>query len=456
VDIVPEGGAGAKGGPASYSAGYRLYVQWLLLIIYFLAFLDRQILNILAEPIKRELRLSDTQVGLLTGLAFALLYTILGLPIARLAERANRIWIVGISLTVWSGFTTACGFTQNYAQLVLARVGVGVGEAGCGPASHSLLSDYVPREERASALGFYAMGVPLGVMAGLAFGGLIADTCGWRIAMMLAGGPGFVVVIVTLLTMKETRRRVAAEQKRILDMAPNLGEAIRELASKRAYLWAVLAASIDAFVVYGHNAFYASFFLRTHAKGVAELATAIAGGSLGATGFLGMALGLIMGIGGILGAFCGGRLCDHFARRDPRMNAILPAAALLFAVPFVLGAIFIPYAPLALLMLGPAAMLTSFWYGPIFATAQNVVRPHTRATAAAILLGTMNMIGLGLGPVTVGLLSDAFANTLGESAGLRWALGVTGVIGLVPPACLWMASRSLASEIVDDTVGGTD
>ncbi|ATE64698.1 MFS transporter [Rhizorhabdus dicambivorans] len=436
--------------PPSHGASYGRYVLWMLLIINFLAFLDRQILNILAEPIKQELKLSDTQLGLLTGLAFAFLYTFLGLPIARLAERANRVGIIGISLAIWSAFTIACGFANSYAQLALARVGVGVGEAGCSPASHSLISDYVPREKRASALGFYSMGVPLGTMAGLAFGGLIADAYGWRVAIVVAGAPGILVAILARLTIRDTRRQHIADRGKASPPAPALGLAMRELTSKRAFWWAALAASSSAFLAYGHNAFYASFFLRNHAQGIAEIAATVSGGSLKASGFLGIALGLILGLGGLIGSFLGGRMCDHFAKRDPRANVLLPAGAFLVSLPFVLVAVFIPHTLVALLMLGPAILLKTFWYGPIFATVQNVVQPGTRATAAAILLGMMNLIGLGLGPVTVGIFSDAFAGTLGPSEGLRWGLAVTAIMGIVPPACLWMASRTLVSETVED------
>lgn len=432
---------------------YRRYVLWVLLTINFLAFLDRQILNILAEPIKRELALTDTELGLLTGLAFAFLYTLLGLPVARLAERANRVRIIGASLAVWSTFTAACGFASNYAHLVLARVGVGVGEAGFSPASHSLLSDYFPRGERASALGIYSMGVPLGTMAGLAFGGLIADAYGWRVAMLVAGGPGLAVALLTLLTLRETRTRMAADRRRIADAAPGLGQAMRELAGKRAFWWVALAASASAFLAYGHQAFYASFFLRNHAVGVADLAHTVGGGSLKAAGFLGIALGLIMGIGGLIGALLGGRMSDHYARTDPRMSVLLPAGAFLLSLPITLLAFFVPYTTVALLLLGPVILLKTFWYGPIFATVQNVVQPRTRATAAAILLGMMSLVGLGLGPVTVGIISDAFARTFGPAEGLRWALAVTALVSLVPPACLWMASRTLAEEIVDDGAG---
>lgn len=430
---------------------YRRYVLCLLLIVYFLNFLDRQILNILAEPIKRELNLSDTQLGLLTGLAFALFYTILGLPLARLAERTNRVRIIGVSLAVWSGFTAACGLAQNFTQLLLLRVGVGIGEAGCSPPSHSLISDYFPREERASALGFYAMGVPLGTMAGLAFGGLIADAYGWRWALVAAGLPGLVVALLVLFTMRETRVTMKREQAVRAADAPPLREAIRELASKRSFWWAALGASFTALVSYGHTAFFASFFLRNHGEGVAALAadfSALTGGHFQSTGFLGLALGIIIGTSGLLGSLIGGRVSDAYGRNDARAYVTLPAFALICGIPFALAAFFSGNTAIALLMVAPQVFLKSFWYGPIFALAQSVVQPRTRATAAAVLLFMFNLIGLGLGPLAVGVMSDGFATLLGEGDGLRYAMAVSAALGVVGAICFLMARRTIRADIV--------
>ena len=174
---------------APYSASYTRYAMFLLLGIYIVNFLDRAVVNILAEPIKNDLGLADWQLGLMSGLAFAIFYTVLGIPIARMAERKNRPIIIGTAVAVWSGFTALSGMAQNFAQLVLFRIGVGVGEAGCTPPAHSLIADYVPKEKRASALAFYSMGTPLGGLLGLVMGGLIADAYGWRVAFFVAGAP---------------------------------------------------------------------------------------------------------------------------------------------------------------------------------------------------------------------------------------------------------------------------
>jgi len=217
------------------SDGYRRYALTLLLVIYTLNFLDRQVVNILAEPIKKDLGLHDWQLGMMTGLAFALFYTVLGLPIARLgiarlAERANRAWIISGAIAAWSGFTLLCGFAQNFPQLILARIGVGVGEAGCTPPAHSLITDYVPRDRRASAIAFYSIGTPLGSLLGMAMGGVVADAWGWRAAFLVAGAPGLLMAALALLTLKEPRK---AAIKGAPHAGPGVGEALQEIAGKK-------------------------------------------------------------------------------------------------------------------------------------------------------------------------------------------------------------------------------
>ncbi|MFO0020008.1 MAG: MFS transporter, partial [Alphaproteobacteria bacterium] len=199
--IVPPPTASISEAP--FSAAYTRYAMLLLLAIYTINFLDRSIINILAEPIKNELKLADWQLGLMSGLAFALFYTVLGIPLAQLAERRNRPIIIGTSVAVWSGFTALSGATTNFVQLVLCRIGVGVGEAGCTPPAHSLIADYVPKEKRASALAFYSMGTPLGGLLGLVMGGLIADAYGWRVAFLVAGVPGLLFALLCFLTLRE-------------------------------------------------------------------------------------------------------------------------------------------------------------------------------------------------------------------------------------------------------------
>ena len=244
-------------------------VLWLLLIVYIFNFIDRQIVNILAEPIARDLDLSDTQIGLMTGIAFALLYTVLGLPIARYSDRpsTNRIKLIAISLTVWSAMTALCGMAQNFVQLLLARVGVGVGEAGCTPAAHSLIADIVPKERRASALAFYALGIPIGSLLGLLIGGQLADRLGWREAFMIVGLPGILLAGVLMLVLRDPRTgatMIAARQNATAQKVLSNREALTAILSSRAFVLLLVAGSAASFLSYGKATWTTIYFQRTH------------------------------------------------------------------------------------------------------------------------------------------------------------------------------------------------
>ncbi|MBL8545746.1 MAG: MFS transporter [Hyphomonadaceae bacterium] len=437
-------------GVRAVSAGYRTYAMGLLLLIYVMNFVDRQVVNILAEPIKRELHLLDWQVGAMSGLAFALFYTVLGLPIARAAERGHRPLIIAGALALWSLFTALCGLTQNFVQLLLARIGVGVGEAGCTPPAHSLIVDYVPKEKRASALAFYSMGTPLGSLVGMGLGGLIADAHGWRMAFIVCGIPGVVLAIVAALSLVEPRIRATAEElqqrAQALRDAKPFREALVTLRRKRTFWLVSFAAAIKAFIGYGQAPFAASFFYRNHAEEVGQLAAMF---GLQAGGFLGLALGLMAGIGGAIGAFAGGMIADKFGGRDYRAYVSVPAIASIAVIPVFIAGMLSPSASFALAMLFFGSIIGTLWYGPVYATAQTIVPPHMRATASAILLFIINLIGLGLGPIFVGALSDVFAISfgLGEGEGVRWALLVSALTGLLAAALFWMARRSIRDEM---------
>ncbi|MBX9746177.1 MAG: MFS transporter [Hyphomonadaceae bacterium] len=432
------------------SAGYRGYAMTLLLLIYVMNFVDRQVVNILAEPIKLELGLLDWQLGALSGLAFALFYTILGLPIARLAERGHRPFIIAVALAVWSVFTALCGYTQNFVQLLLARIGVGVGEAGCTPPAHSLITDYVPKEKRASALAFYSMGTPLGSLLGMALGGIIADEYGWRMAFIVCGIPGVVLAVVTALTLIEPRIRASAAELRARAEAARhaapFREALATLKQKRAFWLVSFAASIKAFIGYGQAPFAASFFYRNHGEEVAALASQF---GLQSGGFLGLALGLMAGIGGAIGAFAGGAIADRYGSRDYRAYVSVPAIASVAVIPIYAVAILSPSAVFALGCLLFGSVLGTLWYGPVYATAQSIVPPHMRATASAVLLFIINLIGLGLGPLAVGALSDilAIGFGLGEAEGVRYALLISAFVGLIAAALFWKARSSIRDEM---------
>jgi len=419
--------------------------MWLLLAIYTFNFLDRQVVNILAEPIKRDLGLSDAQLGMLTGLTFALFYTVLGLPIARLAERADRVKIISGAVALWSLFTVACGFAANFPQLLLARIGVGVGEAGCSPPAHSLISDYAPRESRASALAFYSLGIPLGSLLGMALGGLVADAYGWRAAFLVAGAPGLLLAVVALLVLKEPRRaQTAAATATAAAETPPLREAMRELFGKPSFWFVSAGGGLLAFVSYGHIAFYGSFYFRNHPADLARLAEAT---GLGPAGLLGTTLGLLIGTAGVAGTWSGGRTADAWARRDRRAYALVPAISAALAVPLAWAAFVAPGVVSSMALLAGALFLHAVWYGPVFASVQSLVRPRTRATAAAVMLFVINLVGLGLGPLAVGSLSDALTPSMGEGDALRWAMIATAGVGLIAAGVLWAGARRLSREM---------
>jgi MFS family permease len=426
------------------SPGYRRYALWLLMIIYMLNFLDRSVINILAEDIKRELHLTDAQVGLMSGLAFALFYTFLGIGIARLAERFSRPWILAGSLALWSGFTALSGFVQNFTQMFIARLGVGFGEAGCTPAAHSLIADDNPKERRASALAFYAMGTPLGALLGLAMGGVVADAYGWRMAFLVAGIPGLLFALVAGFTLKEPRQRLAAGARQVTVAGASFADTMRTLARKRTFWLVAFGASISAFIGYGQGPFTAPFFLRVHGQEIAALAPQF---GLQSLGFIGLTTGIIGGLAGAAGSMLGGVIADRVGVSDLRNVMMVPVVAGLIWMPLGALIFLVPSASLALLILAVPSVLGTLWYGPVYSTVQGVVPANMRATAAAILLFIINIIGLGLGPYAVGLLSDLLANAmrLGPAEGVRWAL-VASCAFAIPSVALTFLARTTIRE----------
>ena len=430
----------------SFSAGYRRYVLWLLMLVYVVNFLDRQVINILAEPIKNELHLSDLQVGLLSGAAFGLVYALLGFPLARAADKYNRAWIIAGCLTAWSAFTGVCGLAQNFIQLVAARAGVGVGEAGCTPTSHALIADYSPKEKRASALAFFAMGTPIGSVIGIAMGGMLYDLFGWRMAFLAAAAPGLVLAIVCLFTLKEPRRQIAAQTQRIAAASSTFRETLACVAKKRAFWFLAFAAGIRSFLGYGHAPFSASFFLRVHGHDL----TVIAGHfGMKPITFLGLVLGTMGGVAGVFSSWLGGWIADKWGARDLRIYGSVPAIAVLVSTP-VSVFIYLTSSTEAAMLLGVIpAILGGLWYGPVYSSAQGMVPAHMRATSASIMLFVINFLGLVMGALCVGALSDwlNLGLGLGKAEGVRWALISTTIGGLLSVVLFWMARRDIRGEM---------
>jgi MFS family permease len=431
---------------AGISGAYRTYALVLLLSVMTLNFVDRQIVNILAEPIKTELQLADWQLGMATGLAFALLYTVLGVPLARLSERRDRSVIISVSLGVWSLMTVLCGMATSFGQFVLARVGVGIGEAGCTPAAHSLISDYVPLGQRASAMAIYNMGIPLGGLIGMAMGGLVADAYGWRTAFMIAGVPGMALLVVTLLTLPEPRRALQGRMALQSRGQSSFSETLRYLAARRTYWLLCLAGGSKLFVSSGQGPFLASFFYRQHGPALTALA-----GHLGlkAGGFMGVALGLLLGIGGLVGLLIGGLFADHYGRRDLRAFVSLPALAAMLTVPASICVFTVTDVRLALALVVLPALLGSVWNGPVNAAIQSIAPSGMRATASAISLFIVNVLGNVIAPVLIGALSDLFAKRygLGSAGGLQLALVVSSFGSIVTLVLFLMSRRWIRQDI---------
>jgi len=425
----------------------------LLTAIYALAFVDRQIVNILAEPIKDDLGLADWQLGVLAGPAFALFYTLGGVPLARLAERWNRVYILSAIVTVWSAFTALSGLATNFIQLLIARIGVGTAESGCVPSAHSLISDITPQKQRATALAVFSMGLPIGSLLGLAAGGIIAEHFNWRSAFFLVGIPGVVLAMVLLFFVREPRsmgglKKPQAKSTSVSETAsadvPSLKVVLKELWAMRSFVWMTVGASILAMAGYGHATFYASFFLRNHAAELNILAVETNMG--GPLAFLGLTLGLAIGISGALGTALGGRVADRLAARRFRDYMVVPIVATAIGTPLTLGALIVPSVPAALGLFALAALLKSMWYGPIFATIHSLVASRSRATAVSVFLMIMNGIGLGLGPVVLGGLSDFLARLMGSDEALRWAMVSTTGLVFFSAACFTMAWRNLPDK----------
>jgi predicted MFS family arabinose efflux permease len=333
-------------------------------------------------------------------------------------------------------------------MLVAARVGVGVGEAGFTPTSHALIADYTPREKRASALAFFAMGTPLGSLLGLAMGGVIADAYGWRTAFLVAGLPGLLLAVVVFTTLREPRNAMSAAARDANKAAQmSFGATVRYLAAKRTFWLMAFGASIKSFIGYGHAPFTAAFLLRIHQEEIAILAADF---GLKPIGFIGIALGLLNGVFGTLSSYLGGVIADRFGGRDLRAYASVPAVASLISIPFFTFAMTTDSAVLALLFLIPSYLFGALWYGPVYASAQGLVPPQMRATSASIVLFIINMMGLGFGALVVGALSDTFnfGLGLGKAEGVRWALIVSAYFGLISAVLFWLARGRIREEMV--------
>lgn len=405
-----------------------------LLVVYIFNFLDRQIVAILAEPIARDLGLSDTDIGLLTGLSFALFYSALGIPIARLADRprTDRIKLMAIALAVWSLATALCGASRTFVQLLIARVFVGVGEAGGTPPAHSLITDLTTPENRARAFGLYQLGPPIGGLIGMVLGGFLADSVGWRMAFVIVGVPGILLAVVVVVLLRDPRRaasvRAGAEQSAA---ALPFREALGQILASRAMRLLLLVAGLASFATYGITIWTTIFFQRSHGLTPSET---------------GLWFGLVSGLASILGVWLGGQIGDRHRQTGKQHLLTVPAAALGLGVPFLLAALTVSDWRLAMVLLFPATVLNWIYVAPYYSSVQGLVPPPARATASAAILLTQNLIGLGLGPVLLGYSSDLLKPTYGTES-VRYVLFIAGLVSLVAGVLLWRARRYLPAEL---------
>ena len=411
----------------------RNYVLGILVVVYTFNFIDRQILSILLESIKSDLKLSDTSLGMLTGFAFALFYATLGIPIAKYADYGNRRNLISIAIGVWSLMTAISGLAQNFYHLLFARIGVGVGEAGCSPPAHSMISDYFPANSRSTALGIYSLGIPFGIMFGLFAGGWINEFFGWRMAFFVVGIPGIIIALIFRYTVQEPLRGQA--EGRIDDKAqPSIPETMRYLLKKRSFRHLAFGAALAAFVGYGAITWLPSFFQRSYEM---------------QTGEVGWYLGLILGIPGGLGIFLGGYSSDYFGSKDTRWCLWIVALAMAITVPLYYMVFLSPNAYSSFLWLIVPIFFGNFYQATTFSQTQGVVELRMRSVAAAILLFIINIIGLGFGPQAVGLLS-AFLNPEYGKESLRYSLLILTTIKLWCAYHYYLAGKYLKEDLITE------
>ena len=388
----------APGQPLSPQArpGARAwFVLATLCFVYVLNFLDRQLLSILAKPIQDELGVSDGELGLITGLYFAIFYCVVGIPVAWLADRTNRVRVLAIACGIWSAATLACGLAKTYPQLVVARITVGIGEAGGVPPSYAIISDYFPPGRRGAALALFNFGPPLGMALGVALGASLAEAFSWRSAFMTLGVIGIFAAVFVAVFVKEPKQGgLDAPLPAAMDaaeMQTGFWATVKMFFTRPVLLLVSLACGAIQFVTYATLNFTTLFLMREKGMSLSELA---------------IYYSLLLGIGVSAGMYASGWLVDRFGARSKTAYAIVPAIGLTAAIPFFLGFVWAPGWPLALLFLIGPTFFNYFYLSPSVALVQEAVRPNQRVMAGALLLLVMNLIGLGLGPTYLGAMSD--------------------------------------------------
>ncbi|NIB42447.1 MFS transporter [Pseudomaricurvus alkylphenolicus] len=405
----------------------------MLFLVYMFNFVDRQLLVILQESIKQDLGFSDTQLGMMSGFAFALLYVSFGIPIARMADRGNRRNIVALSLGIWSLMTAICGLSYSFIQMLLARMGVAVGEAGGGPPALSMISDLYSEKNRATAMSIYSSGIYAGLIAGYVFGGWLGDTYGWRTAFIVIGLPGVLLAALLMYTVEEPARyRPNGEIQDTGKKQEPFIETLRMLWNITAFRYIAIAGGLSCFSSYGIGNWMPSYLLRSFEVSTAEV---------------GLWMGLTAGVGGLLGTFGGGVLVDKLKTSDKRWYIWLPAIAMLGTIPVGMVILTTNNENLAIALNGLTVLLFATWLAPIIALSHELVGPERRAQATAVLFFLINIIGMGMGPASVGILSDAMTSAEGVDS-LSYAMMAALVFGGgFGGYCFLIAGRSLVCEV---------
>jgi MFS family permease len=409
--------------------------------IYTISIMDRQLAAVLVEPIRKEFGVLDWHMGLLTGAAFALFYTTLGVPLARLADRNNRVNIMAVSLLAWSLFTGLTGLAKTFLHMVIARIGVAVGEAGCNPAAYSLIGDYFDARRRATALSIFQMGGYIGSFLGLILGSWIGQHYGWRNAFLIVGLPGIAIAALLKLTLRELPRGYSDPTRAVVEPPPPM-QVMRTLWAKSSFRHLSFAAALHNFAVYGVGNWYAAFLMRSHGMTLLQAGTALA---------------FVTVIGGALGTALGGILSDRFAtrRQDSRYYLWVPALSLLIGFPITQSVFIVQDTQLVIALLVPVVLCSAAYLAPSITATYTLVGIRERALASAMLLFILNLIGLGLGPLLAGIASDVLRDRfvgdgMSEPAalaeGLRWSLRIMVVVNLWSAVHYFLAARTLRAE----------
>ncbi len=415
--------AGSVPQAQDFSTVYKVYVLILLLAVYITNYADRMILSVLMPMIKAEFAVSDAALGFLAGTAFAIFYATLGVPIAIMADRGNRKTIIVVSVAIWSVMTAVCGLAQSYWQFAIARIGVGVGEAGGSPPSHAIISDLFTSKWRATALAIYALGVPFGLFVGLYGGALVAAEHGWRAAFYVLGLPGLALAAIVWLTVREPRRGASDGLAHTTGDTPSLMSTVAHMLRQRSLIHVFIGASITTLVGYAGVQWWPTFMIRSHGLSMTDLS---------------LFLALVFGVAGGLGTFLGGYLADLFSKRDQKWMPRVVTVATLLGLPFGIAIYLVPDSALVFALIGVPALMGSVYLPPTYAMTQGLVEVKMRTVASALLLFVINLIGMGLGPVLAGAISDYLTPTYGQNA-LAYSLLALSLLNVWAAAHYWIA-----------------